>query len=533
MFFDARSLSQDHQIEADICIIGGGVAGISLALELSSHGLKVALVESGGMEFDSAAQSLNAGENAGREYYPLDATRLRLLGGTSNHWGGHCTMLSAIDFEAREWVPHSGWPFSRSELLPYFDKAHKLCEIGPADYDADTWFQKYGHPNWNLELQSLEPRVAQFSPPTQFGIRYERALEQAEDIAVFLYATTTEIVLDDAHASVSYLNILSLDATGFRVKARHYVLAGGAIENARMLLLSDRQEQHGVGNRNDLVGRFFMEHLSISSGVIELMTGDEHAAFFSREPVGDHDVSGYLALSEADQKTHGLLNMYFDVGRRSEIYFPPPLGLESATLIASDLKRATVPDDFSEHVKNVYSDLDFLSSRAIEKFGGEALAVDFGKLDRDTLIPGLSMEQAPNPDSRITLSTKRDALNQRMCRLDWRLSELDLFSYEEGMKIFGVEMARAGFGRLRWDQRRFGGGWPIRTYGHHHQLGTTRMHEDPKSGVVDADCRVHGLSNLFIAGGSVFPTGGYAFPTINIVALTLRLAGHLKSKLGE
>jgi choline dehydrogenase-like flavoprotein len=136
-------------------------------------------------------------------------------------------------------------------------------------------------------------------------------------------------------------------------------------------------------------------------------------------------------------------------------------------------------------------------------------------------------EQAPNPDSRVVLSRERDALDCPRVALCWRTSPLDKRTAHRAREIFGEELWRAGAGRLQSSLEGEGKPWPARLRGARHHMGTTRMHSDPRRGVVDANCRVHGIANLYVAGSSVFPTSGAANPTLTIVALALRLAGHV------
>ena len=142
-------------------------------------------------------------------------------------------------------------------------------------------------------------------------------------------------------------------------------------------------------------------------------------------------------------------------------------------------------------------------------------------------------EQAPNPDSRVSLVEERDALGLPRIALDWRLTELDKRSLQAGHQAVALELGRTGLGRLQiedWLTADVTTWTPTLTGGHHH-IGTTRMSEDPARGVVDGDCRVHGIANLYVAGSSVFPTSGSANPTLTVVALALRLAAHLEQRL--
>jgi choline dehydrogenase-like flavoprotein len=524
MFSDARAVPDNSTVEADICIIGGGVAGITLALSLAGRSQRVVMLESGGFEFEPDIQDLSIGDIVGRDYYDLDVTRLRYFGGTSNHWGGCCTLLSPIDFEQRPWVPFSGWPITRADLDPYYERAHALCEIGPVNYDGDYWAERHDRPMMRQHLSRFLSSSRQFGPPTRFGEVYRDTLERAGNVNVVLNGSVTELVLDQSGNLLSELKVKTLEGGEFTAKAGRYVLACGGIENARILLASNRQERGGVGNRNDLVGRFFMDHLSVWSGAFWANDPDALLSFSQQRPDDGFDVDGVLTLGEASQREEEILNICVELLPETEAKFPQSRAIGSTKAIARALKYGVLPDRFGEHVGNILFDLDSIRSAAAQKLlggsGGDAQTVR-------ALLPGISMEQAPNPDSRVMLSEERDALGINRVVLDWRLSELDLRSYRRGLELLGAEMAQAGLGRLQLETPDTADGWPELFYGHHHHMGTTRMHDDPKQGVVDRNCRVHGIGNLYIAGSSVFPTGGYSWPTVNIVALTLRLADHL------
>src|SRR5271163_1943823 len=139
MFIDLRSIPDGTEITTEICIVGAGAAGITLAREFNGSGMACALLESGGTDFDSKTQELYAGDNIGRPFLDLTTCRLRYFGGTTNHWGGWCLPLDPIDFEAREGLAYRGWPFGRFELYRWYRQAQDVCKIGPFDYAPEDW----------------------------------------------------------------------------------------------------------------------------------------------------------------------------------------------------------------------------------------------------------------------------------------------------------------------------------------------------------------------------------------------------------
>lgn len=509
MFIDARTLADQTSLEVDLAIVGGGVAGITLAHTLAGSGISVCVVEAGGLEPDPAVQSLYEGENTGIDYSPT-ATRLRHFGGSSNHWGGYCRPLDAIDFKQRDWVPFSGWPFTIDELAPYYKPASGIVEVTPGRFDdRDYWQRVSGEKLPEAATGRMRLQFVQFSPPTRFGSRYGDELKAAANIRVLLNANVTQISATDNARAVKQLAIRTLNGLGHSVKARYYVLATGGLENARILLLSNNVVAAGLGNQNDLVGRFFMEHPHMG-GFAEMVVAElERLPKILRERVTVENYSAKAAFNPTQQflREHQLLNATFMMGVAGKY----PSGQPPDAANANDRARR----DMLKAARHFLTD--------------NADAVKPGSTGAWLGIGG-SCEQAPNPDSRVSLSTQHDALGLPRIKLDWRLTEQDRLSFYTHLHSLALEFGALGLGRLRvmvTDQR----DWPQPLGGGSHHMGTTRMSDNPSHGVVDRNCKVHAVDNLYVAGSSVFPTSGVSNPTLTLVALTLRLADHLRGRI--
>ena len=514
MHIDARTLDNGSVVEGDLCIVGAGAAGISMAMEWIGASQRVILLEAGGFDYDPRMQELYRGDIVGLPYFPLQAARLHYFGGTTGHWAGFCSTFDPIDFEPRDWVPHSGWPFKRAHLDPYYARAHRVLELGPYEYDAAQWQRR----DPKLVPFPLDPSVVwtkiwQFSAPTRMGTRYRDAIVGAKNVHLYTNAIVREIDANEGASAVDGLHVQTLDGKQLRVRARHYVLAASTIQNARLLLASNGRVSAGLGNANDLVGRFFMEHLEMPSGVF-VGLGDRapDTAMYAFE-WGRTKARGELALTDAVQQRRRVLNATVS------LY---PHGLDEAG--QSTFQRMT-PEVMAERRR--------AGDRAAEAAAAQRAAAQQGGADRAFHLQ-TRQEQAPNPASRVTLSTERDELGMPRARLDWRLTELDRRSFRDFYDVLGREMGRAGVGRVQmrpWVLEKPDAPWPSSVGGGWHHMGTTRMHPDPKQGVVDPDCRVHGIANLSVAGAAVFPTAGAANPTLTLVALSLRLSDHLKATL--
>jgi choline dehydrogenase-like flavoprotein len=512
MFTDARTLADQTSLQADLAIIGGGVAGITLAHTLAGSGISVCVVEAGGLAPAPEVQSLYEGENTGIDYSP-SATRLRLFGGSSNHWGGYCRPLDAIDFEQRDWVPFSGWPFAIDELAPYYEPASEIVEVAPGRFDdRDYWQRVTGEKLPESATGRLRLQFVQFSTPTRFGSRYGDELKTAANIRVLLNANVTRISAADGAQAVKRLTIRTLNGLTHSVKARYYVLAAGGLENARILLLSNNVVQAGLGNQNDLVGRFFMEHPHMG-GFAELVVADlQRLPKILRERVTAEGRSAKAAFNPTQTflREHRLLNATFMMG-------------VAGKYAADQLPDAANANDTARR------DMLMAARRFLTANDDAAKP---GRPDDIGVWLGIggSCEQAPNPDSRVSLSTQHDALGLAKIKLNWRLTEQDRLSFYTHLHSLALEFGALGLGRLRErvaDRR----DWPQPVGGGSHHMGTTRMSDNPLRGVVNRNCKVHAVDNLYVAGSSVFPTAGVSNPTLTLVALTLRLADHLKGRI--
>ncbi|MGH7542784.1 MAG: FAD-dependent oxidoreductase [Gemmatimonadota bacterium] len=514
MLVDARTVPDGSLIEADVCIVGAGAAGITLARELRERPLRVVVLESGGLEPDRATRSLSEGAVTGHPYFRLDAARSRCFGGTTEQWSGECRPLDEQDFELRDWIRDSGWPFDLDHLLPFYERARSVCEIGSFPFDPPDWAE-HGVRTLDLREGGIRTAAFHYSPPTRFGEVYREELRRAANVVVYLGASLVDLETYSPPVRVEAVRAACLSGTGFRVAARAFVLAAGGIENARLLLMANRVQAAGLGNGHDLVGRFFMEHLYLDTAArLRARDGSIGEFYTDGHEVAGRRVRGILGLDPGLRRREGLTNF-------CAVFDSPSTGLvvHGARSLASALIRGRLPVDTLPRLRYAAAHLGVEAARRRRIRAGKPPI----RLYRAKYL----LEQAPNPESRIVLGRARDRLRCPRVELRWRLSSIDERTARRGHEILSQELERAGIGRLRGALDRDGEPWPIRPRGGRHHMGTTRMHPDPRRGVVDADGRVHGLANLYVAGSSVFPTSGAANPTLTIVALALRLAGHL------
>jgi choline dehydrogenase-like flavoprotein len=519
MMIDARRVARNSVVQADICVIGAGAAGITLARELAGQSMRVCLLESGGLEPDQETQSLAVGENVGLPYYPLEAIRPRYFGGATNLWQGMCRPLDDADFDARPWVANSGWPFKRSELEPYYTRAQKICQLGPFRYEEADWAGSR-RPVLDVRGTNLRHAIFQFGPPTRFGQVYRQEVLDAANVHTYLHANVAKLETTRTGEAVRAARIACVDGNQFSLTAKQFVLATGGIENARLLLLSNDVHTTGLGNQHDLVGRFFAEHPLIKSGLIMPASANAQMGLYRLSPESGFGVKALMAIDAETQRQERIAGYSTALDPTDT----ESVGVGSAKRLYLDMRQGKIPKQFFWHLRNVVMNIDDVASVAYREL--MKTPVQLYSLDN-------RIEPVPNRSSRVTLSDRRDALGLPRVKLEWRLADEDLQTLIRGQELMARELGKKSLGRVKMeiDSK---AGWPVSAiHGGYHHMGTTRMHESPRLGVVDASCRVHGVHNLFIAGSSVFPTYGYANPTLTIVALAVRLAEHLKRTVGS
>jgi choline dehydrogenase-like flavoprotein len=487
MLIDARSLPDGSRITADVVIVGSGAAGLALAGEFAGSALTVCLLESGGEESSPEVNALSAGQ--GRLHGPdgvqlpcddyLVESRERSLGGTLNLWGGKCAELDGLDFEEREWIAHSGWPLDKAELQPCYARACALLGIAPFDARqraAVPVVALNGERRFTTALRTFSDLTGKLAGE-KFH-RYKYAVANQPNVSTYLHANVLDLVLDEAGQALRHVVFGTLDGRRHVAQGRVFVLAAGGLENPRLLLNADSQQRGGLGNAHDQVGRCFAGH-----GLLRFLAGNDQPP----------------AVVEYAPGAAQRLGLYLD---------KDPRAVQGIFTLSRAAQRRDALAGFSATLEPV-----------VQQDGKDYSPVYF------------SIEQQPDRESRLSLGAQRDALGLRRLVMDWRFNAADRDSFARAVALFAAELEQAGIGRLHYDADALRFVEVLETARHH--IGATRMSDDPREGVVDRDCRVHGTANLYVAGASVFPTSGLANPTLTIVALALRLADRLKSQLRE
>ncbi|HWB49556.1 MAG TPA: GMC oxidoreductase [Stellaceae bacterium] len=538
-----QEIPSDLADPAPVLIVGAGPAGIVQALELRRQGIPVTMLAGGADGFDAAFQAQADAEIADpRRHAPMQIAVRRALGGTSLLWGGRCVPFDDIDFADRRHVPDGGWPLAHDDIRPWYAVGMGYLNAGAPAFSAPL--SGIGTMA-DCRLGELE----RWSERRNLRQLHAAALDNDPGLQILLGVVATGIEVDPLTGQAEGVRVALPSGQRATLRARVVVLACGGLETTRLMLVSRIDRPRLFGGPEGPLGRFYMGHFEgrIADVVFDPALPEDAFDFFI-------DGSGRYArrritIRPGAQQRHGLLNMCAwpdnpalgDPAHRSAI-----LSLAYLSLAAPVLGRWLEPEAIrrkhlehganaiGRHIGNILAGLPEAVREA-----GRFLYRRYGTTPR---LPGFFIrnparryalfyhaEQAPNRASTVSLSEARDGLGMPRLRIDLRYGDRDVASVLAGHEIIDRNLRAAGVGRV---EHRF----PAEERAAHireqmtdgyHQIGTIRMAAAPSRGVVDADCRVHGCPNLFVAGSAVFPTSGQANPTLLITALSARLAAHV------
>jgi choline dehydrogenase-like flavoprotein len=551
MIEDARRVPDGTRLEADLCVIGGGAAGLTLAHALAGRRLRVLLLESGGLRRERETETLNEGEVADSRHSPPQLYRQRRLGGATGLWGGRCIPFDEVDFARRDHVPLSGWPIGAAALAPWYREAMALCQAGELSYTAgEALPDRPPEMVPGFRSASLRTdRIERFSPPTDFGRTYGLALARAGNVRLLLHATCIGLEADHSGRRVQRVAAATLAGNRLSIAARRFVLAGGGLETTRLMLAANAGR--GLGSGRALLGRCYMCHIEGVLGRLSFTPpGRPLQIGFERSADGIY-CRRLFTIDPAVQRTRGLLQFVARPHHPSIVDPAHGDGILSSMflvkgMIVPEYRSKMTRAEFSAgaragrdaafwggHLRNVLRDAPRIAVFGLGWVGRRNLArrkIPYVILPRrDATYPlEFTGEQSPDPASRVALSAATDRFGLPRLRVEWRMSELDVASIAGCFALMRDELAAGGVAALTLEPDLVDRIRACHPTGGHH-IGTTRMSASPAEGVVDADCRVFGIDNLYLCSSSVFPTSGYANPTLTIVALAARLAAHLEA----
>mgnify|MGYP001027964751 CR=1 FL=1 len=529
---DVAELDPVAELAAEVVVVGAGAAGITIALELARLGREVLLIDGGRAAPDAEIQALHDLECVGRPMRPNYLPRLRQFGGTCNLWAGRAMRLTPEDLTPRPAVPEGGWPIAWEELEALYPEAERILGLpGPGAFTAEAWLRR-ASPAERALLASgrLVPTVSLWAiRPRRFARDFAAEIRRSPRIRVLLGAQAIGLREAARGGRVEAVRLRTLEGRDLEARGRAFVLACGGLENARLLLLSTDRRPEGLGNAHGLVGRFFMDHPRAVWGRVELAPGTALRILRGR-PVPGGKVQLGLAAAAAIRGERGLLHHHLTLESEQSSYARERYDV--AVQVAKRLLRhghAGRRLDLRGVLAGRTPDLVYLLTpkEILPHWAYRLLWSARERLPRRPRVERYVLvhfcEQPLDPESRVTLSDRRDALGVPRLRLDWRIQPEVVRGMEALAGLLGEELERTGVGRLLPAE-----GEPRFTDASHH-MGTTRMGTDPRRSVVDPWGRVHETANLWIAGSSIFPSGGHANPTLTIVALALRQARRIAS----
>jgi choline dehydrogenase-like flavoprotein len=545
MIIDATELAAGTSIEADVCIVGAGPAGLTLARELRNQSFKVVLLESGGFKAKRSLKKLNEGETVGDPYPNPRWGRHRQVGGAANRWlveiggrhlGARYTPLDPIDFEKRDYMPYSGWPMTRSELEPYYERAQKHCGLGPYKYDTESW-ATLGEPI-KFATGRVTTSMFQFGSKNVWTLEHSDVTQGANNITAIVNATCVELESDDGGTNLTGVRCVSPSYAQFFVRAKAVVLTIGCIETSRLLLASRARHRNGIGNQNDVVGRYFMDH---PQSYLNVWTPSDRQLFEKMNMYdlipqkGNYATMAKLTFSEDTLRREGLHNICWVLFPRRDRFMSP--AFQSFFEVAHAVFHRQRPSRLVHHALTMakgWKDLLHIGGYALRgqayypyiSRGGWANVPR--KSDMFTTVELFSLiEQAPDPSNRITLGDQLDGFGMPKVKIFWKFTDTDRNSIVRSRQLMHEEFTQSGLGGIEFAQDLLTSPSSV------HPIGGGRMNNDPRYGVTDSMCRVHGVSNLYLASSAVFPTGGYANPTLTVAALACRIADNLKQQFAQ
>jgi choline dehydrogenase-like flavoprotein len=522
MILDLNATGDEPTLACDLCIVGGGAAGLAIASEMAGTPFKVVLLESGGMDFEPPTQALYDAEISGLPHPGTTQGRFRICGGSTTKWGGQALPLMASDFERREWVSYSGWPIAFPDLAPYYSRACRFLLVDQMNFDSDLFPYLRTRPP-GMDSARIWYHFSKWSPKPSVREIYLPRLAGSDRCTLVLHANVTDIALEQNLDRVATIHLRSLAGQKGTVRARAFVLCAGGIETARLLLANNRQQTAGIGNLHDLVGRFFQDHPNAMVGWLKSPDPARVQQYFNVFHRRGLKYSVRLTATSRWQREHQTLNTSMGVIFVSE------------SGVLQDLKDSYVA------LRNRNLDRTVLH-KLLRAATHPAMAISpvwhylikgrsFAPAARLQIC--LTCEQEPNPESRITLSSRTDALGMRQAKVRWQLTDLTRYTMRSFAELLCEEFRKARLGEIVVDPwlTQNSSAWVEHVNDQFHHMGTARMHDSPHQGVVNRDCRVHGVSNLYIGSSAVFPTSGHSNPTLTIIALCMRLSDLLKREL--
>ncbi len=523
---DLKTIPAGQFFDADVVIVGAGIAGLVLADALRGSGQTVDVLEAGGASLEPESQALYKAEMAGVPHVGTTEGRFRVYGGSSIRWGGQLLPLRPTDFSLRPHIANSGWPISFRDLDPYIQNCEELLGVNHAPFDANL-LQQLPIPRPVLTETDLHFRFSKWSP-----FRYRnltrtlgrRCLAEPK-FRIFVHACVSTIELHRDGHHVEYVKAVAPNGSCYSFRGKQVVITAGSIETSRLLLASRSIHSNGICNRTDQLGRWFHDHLSVKAATLMPSNRGIFLRMLAPWFIGETRHTIKIETSDAWQERHACLNVM------GHLVFQSPESSAFAWLRQQLLSQQSrladnerLPAPTAKQLPEETLELLYLIWKRVVRQRRWCPSNAEIKLCIDT-------EQQPNPESRIRLSKNLDSIGMPKAIVQWKWGESERHAFQSYKNLFDRQWHSWNVGEIVWNQSfESGSGWEESVSDIYHLMGGTRMSVGPQDGIVDKELRVHGIDNLSVASLSVFPTGGSSNPTFTLMMLTLRLAERLLSE---
>lgn len=513
-------------LEADICVIGAGAAGFACAKSLLGSGIKVLVLEGGLEQYNAAAADIHQSEIIGSPHTGIHEARERVVGGTTTKWGGQALPFMPEDFTVRGHVPLSGWPIKVEELMPYYKKAEQVLGTDQSvPYDYHPW-KEWGISMPALAANGLELFVTKWCKVPNFALQHGEAIRNSSQVTLLYNASVLELIPDKEKKAVEAVRVRSLNGKEGLVKARFFIAAGGAIESVRLFLNSVQFGDSGAGNTSGKVGHYFQDHVSAVVGQVVPVSRKHFQDLFDPFYRSGFKYFPRLKLHPSWARTQGLLHASV------QVIFSASAddSLTRAKRMLSELRKSGTPPQYLELLKLAHPYNVWRTARALLrwKIGRRGSSPKKGPVWLE-----IHSEQEPCFESMVKLSDQRDAMGMRRVSLHWHISYMTARTIQQTAKMVNREFRACGIAEVRlepWIHSSPADGtkWMSDVF---HQAGGLRMSGNADEGVVDRECKVFDLSNLYVASSAVFPTSSFSNPTMTTIALSIRICDTIKKYL--
>ena len=545
MIVDFDSVGAERALQCDVCIVGGGAVGLTLAVSLAEAGVDVLVLEGGGQTLENRSQALQRGESVGHPFPNIDVGRYRVLGGTTTFWGGQVAPFDSFVTSERPWAGHAAWPIAAHELDKYFQRAYGLLGLGDAQLEDDKVWALLGVAKPALGSR-LDIVMTRWLKTRNFSKLFAKNLASPTGPRVMTHANVVAIRLRGDRKAVQSLAIRSLDGKTAEVSAKRFVLAGGSLEITRLLLHPLADGVTAPWSDHAHLGRLLIDHLDCVAGDVKVLDHKRFRELFDNIFVGGHKYYPKLRLATHTQREEGLVDIAAQFRYRTRF----SEHLEYLKMFLRSLREGGVPKSIGSTDRWVMKMLKVNEGEgrvSLLSLPGHIAAVAATSVplalryfkDRRSFKPrdaevtlALFCEQLPTDRSRIRLGDQLDELGLRRVQVDWQIDGRELATMRRFGLLIKEELERQGIAELSLDPRLLAldPAFVGEIFDAIHQMGCTRMGRGPEDGFVDADLKVFGLDNLYITGATVFPSTGFANPTFTAIALSLRLGDHLSNE---